>query len=226
MDSPLFVVLAVLVPVLLAAVGVVQGRRRAAATRAWAAAIGWTYAGTDPSLVTRWRGRPFGLGDNRRASEVVTGRFGPRTATSFAYRYTSGSGKSRSTSVFHVVSLSLPAYLPTVELTPDGLGAMLARAFGGQDIAFESEAFNQEWRVAAPSAKAAHDLIHPRVMERLLRPDARGLSIRVEGTDILCWTTGAPDLSVVASRLGVLAAIVDAVPRYVWLDHGYDPART
>lgn len=223
-------VLGVLLPYLAVPAVLVAGwwfhRRRQEAVRAWAAGVGWQVVGTDPSLVHRWRGRPFGTGGSRRVSELVVGRFAGRPAMSFCYRYTTGSGKNRSTVTHHVVALGLPTYLPTVELTPDGLGAKVAKAFGGQDIAFESEDFNRVWRVTAPDPRFAHAVVHPRLMERLLRPDAAGLSLRVEGTDVLCWSLGTPRLEAVGPRLQVLTALVEQVPRFVWLDHGYDPDAT
>jgi hypothetical protein len=197
--------------------------QRVKAIQAWAAGTGWTYVGMDPALVGRWRGEPFNAGHSRRVSELVAGRFAGRQAMSFSYRYTTGSGKSRSTHVFHVVAVPLPAYLPTLELTPEGVGAKLAKAFGGQDIEFESEDFNRDWRVEARDAKFAHDVLHPRLMERLLRPDAGGSSLRIEGTDILSWTPGAQQLDAIAGRLQLMCAVVDAIPRYVWQDHGHDP---
>ena len=124
---------------------------------------------------------------------------------------------------FHVVAVPLPAYLPTLELTAEGVGAKLAKAFGGQDIEFESEDFNRAWRVEAGDAKFAHDVVHPRLMERLLRADARGVSLRVEGTDLLSWSSGSQQLDAIAGRLQVMCALVDAIPRFVWQDHGYDP---
>ena len=192
-------------------------------TQQWAAAVGWQYVGTDPALVNRWHGQPFGVGRSRRVSELVVGRYRGRAASSFRYTYRTGSGKNSSTHTFHVVAVASSAYLPTLELTREGLGARLAKTFGGQDIQFESEDFNRAWRVRADDAKFAHDIVHPRLMERLLRPDAEGVSLRIEGQDILSWASGAPRLDVVAGRVGVLCAILDCVPRYVWLDHGYDP---
>lgn len=48
-------------------------------------------------------------------------------------------------------------------------------------------------------------------------------SLSIEGTDLLCWTTGVPRWEALAGRLQVMHALIDAIPRYVWLDHGYDP---
>lgn len=196
-------------------------RRRIVAE--WAARNGWTVVGSDPGYATRWQGRPFRLGRNGRATEVLVGRFDGRPATSFTWQYTTGSGKNRSTVSHHVVAVALAAYLPTVELTHDGFGARLEKSLGGQDIQFESEAFNQVWRVQAAMPRSAHDIVHPRLMERLLRPDAVGLSLRIEGSDLLCWASGVQRLDAIGRYLTVLTAVADSIPRFVWLEHGYDP---
>ena len=205
------------------AIGIWLQVRRRKQIRVWAAASGWTYVGTDPSLARRWRGEPFGRGSSPHVTDLMVGRWGGRPATSFTYTYTTGSGKDESTHTFHVIALALPAYLSTLELTPEGVGTRLARAFGAQDIQFESEDFNRAWRVRASDAKFAHDVLHPRMMERLLAGDAQGLSIWILGTELLCWVPGGADLEAVDERLAVLDAIVDAIPRFVWLEHGYDP---
>ena len=198
--------------------------RRNRRIKAWAAASGWTYVGRDPSLVNRWQGEPFGKGDSRAASDVLVGHWAGRPAVSFTYSFRTGTDDHETTSTYHVVALPLPAYLPRLELTPEGFGARLAAVFGRQDIQFESEEFNRGWRVASRDLKFAHDVVHPRLMERLLRPDARGVCLRISGTDILTWTVGSTDLERISGRLGLMTAVIESVPRYVWQDHGYDPA--
>ena len=218
-------VLAVLLLVGLAGVGVgfVLGRRRRRQLLAWAAVNGWQYRASAPELTECWHGVPFGVGSSRRATEVLSGRWQGRPAKSFRYRYTAGDGERRTVHTFHVLTLSLPAYLPTLELTHEGLGARLAKALGGQDLEFESEEFNRAWRVTSHMPRFAYDVVNPRLMERLLRPGTSA-NLRIEGTDILTWTVGAPDLDVVAARLGLLDAVVRSIPRFVWLEHGYDPS--
>ncbi|WP_448058573.1 hypothetical protein [Cellulomonas hominis] len=191
--------------------------------RAWARLNGWTYATSDRALVHQWSGRPFGVGSSRRATEALRGTFEGAAATSFTYSWTTGSGKSRTTHHAHVVVVALPAYLPTLELTPDGLGGALVRLVGGQDIRFESEAFNRAWLVQSSDPRFAHGVLHPRQLERLLRGDATGTSLRIEGRSILSWETGSTDLARLAPRLGLLTGVVRGIPRHVWQDHGYDP---
>ncbi|MGV8977086.1 MAG: hypothetical protein ACOH17_03495 [Cellulomonas sp.] len=198
-------------------------RKRTEQLTAWAATIGWRFEGSDPTLTTRWTGQPFGQGHSRKATDVLRGRFEGMPATSFTYRWTTGSGKEESTYVRHVIALDLPAFLPNVELTPDGFGAKLAKAVGGQDIQFESDDFNRAWRVTSRDLAVAHAIVNPLLMERLLRADATGECLRIEGTSILSWATGRTSTDTLARRLGVLAAVVRAIPRHVWMDHGYDP---
>ena len=214
---PWFLALAVVVG------GVWFQARRNKRIKAWATASGWTYVGRDRSLVDRWQGEPFGKGDARAASDVLVGRWAGRPAVSFTYSYRTGSGEDETTSTYHVIALPLPAYLPTLELTPEGFGTRLAAAFGRRDIQFESEEFNRAWRVESRDLKFAHDVVHPRLMERLMRGDARGISLRIGGTDILTWTEGGTDLERIAGRLGLMTTVIESVPRYVWQDHGYDP---
>ncbi len=189
----------------------------------WAATTGWLLLPEDGSLVGRWHKCPFGLGDSRQALEVLPGTWSGSSATSFTYRYVTGSGKDRTTHQFHVVALALPSFLSTLTLTQEGVGARLAKLVGGQDLQFESEDFNRAWRVEADDAKYGYDVVTPRLMERMLRPDAVGLGIRIDGTDVVCRAPGEQSLEALAPRLELLATIRDSVPAFVWREHGYDP---
>jgi hypothetical protein len=198
-------------------------RRRHERNRAWAAAQGWTYQAADPTLVDRWLGEPFGVGHGRHATEVLRGTVRGRPLTSFTYRWTTGSGKSRTTHTRHVVGLGLPTELPTLQLTPEDVGTAVVRFFGGQDIRLESAEFNDEWRVQSTDLRFAHGVLHPRLMDQLMRYPARGSRLRIAGASVLSWSPGATDLARVVERATVLADLADAIPRHVWQDHGWDP---
>jgi len=201
-----------------------QNKKRRAAAQAFAAARGWTYTPDVPGLLERWRSAPFGIGGSRRASNVLTGDFHGRHVVSFDYQYTTGSGKSRSTSYFHVVALSLPAALPWLRLSPDGAGAAMARFFGGQDVAVESEAFTRASRVqASPPPQYAYDFVHPRMIERLMAPDAVGRMITVEGADMVLVSNGHQVLEAIDMYANLLYGIDDLIPRHLWLKVGHDP---
>jgi hypothetical protein len=197
-------------------------RKRKERLAAFAAAIGWTYQHRAPQLVGRWRGQPFNVGSSRQASHLLAGTFRGRPAAAFQYQYSTGSGKNRSTTTLTVTMLSLPAALPDLEITNEGVGAKIAKAFGGQDIQFESEEFNRRWRVEGAVRKTVHDIVHPRFMDMLNAGPAD--PVRFEGTDLWTWHYGALQTDPMFTRLERLAAIADSVPRHVWQDYGYDPS--
>ena len=201
-----------------------SNRRRTEAVRAWATARGWSLFEADPDLARRWGGSPFGTGGSRRATEILSGPLGGRQVLSFRYSYTTSNGKSTTRHEHHVVAVFLPMLLPTLDVTPEGFGAKIVKAFGGQDIQFESEQFNSRWRVASPDPRFAHDVIHPRVMERLLQPDVSGMTIRFVGDAVLTWTTGVPRVETIDWRAWMLSQMIDSIPDYVWQDRQY-PAR-
>lgn len=207
----------VVAAVVLTVVREVPKARRRRAEQQWAAERGWQVRG-DQALAERMLG-VFGLGSRCTVSHLVAGDYAGRPAMTFEYVE---AGASASMHV-HVVAVSLPVPLPALRLSPQALTDELAGALGGQDIVFESDDFNRAWRVRAVDGKYAHDVLHPRLMERLLAGDAQGVSVWVVGTDVLCWVPGTADLAAVDERLAVLTAFVDAIPRFVWLDHGYDP---
>lgn len=198
-------------------------KKRREAARAFAAAHGWTFTVQVPALTQRWRSSPFQRGHSRRARNVITGRFEGMPFVSFEYQYTTGSGKNQSTHYHHVVSLSLPARLPWLRLSPDGAGASVAKFFGGQDIRFESKAFNDAWRVEGGDQRFAYDFVHPRMMDRLMAPDTIGRTICVEGSDIFLAVNGRQVLEAIHSYVNMLYGIYDQIPRHLWLNVGYDP---
>lgn len=87
--------------------------------------------------------------------------------------------------------------------------------FGGQDIAFESEAFNRRFRVRGDDRRFSHDLVSPRVMEYLLdtpwpKPVTRW---SVDGDALLWWRDGVvpvEDLPAIADFLVGLRRLVPA----------------
>ncbi|WP_454850741.1 hypothetical protein [Promicromonospora soli] len=92
----------------------------------WAEANGWQYVGKDPVLAQRWSGRPFGLGLDREARDVMRGNVDGYDIVSFTYTWRSGSPDAdarraglRHTA--HVVALDAVPGEPVVDLSPEGL---------------------------------------------------------------------------------------------------------
>ena len=115
-------------------------------------------------------------------------------------------------------ALALPVALPWVHLSPEGFFDKAAKLFGAQDIEFESDEFNQAYRVRADDPRFAYDLVNPPTMHALLgagRPD-----VRVFGTYLILVRRGKLDLGAVDWALTVLAGMCERMPDFVWTDRG------
>jgi hypothetical protein len=224
----LVIVLAVVIGVGVAYVNYVQAKKRREAFAAFAAEQGFAYVPENDSLAGQWAGTPFQTGDHWRARNVLSGSFQGHNIVAFDYSYqthtTNGKGQRRTTThKFGVVVLQLPAPLPHLEVTHEGIfGGAVANALGFADLQFESEQFNRAFRVKADDPRFGHAVIHPRMMELLL---SRGeIGWRIEGNSLVGWDSGPHAPVEVMNRLQLLQLVVDNVPPYVWRDYaGVDP---
>ena len=204
-------------------------KKRRAAFASFAAAKGWTFAAHDPySLEQRWSNSPFGRGDSRRASNVLTGTAAngwPLLA--FDYRYTESSSdakgnRSTTTYNFAVCAMRLPCAMPGLHVGKENMLTRIGSVMGFADIEFESDDFNRAFRVRCDDPKFASDLLHPRAMEMLLQY-GRGTEWRFEGADMISWRSGRTDLPDVLQRGDLMCRVMNSVPTFVWKDRGYDP---
>jgi len=83
------------------------------------------------------------------------------------------------------------------------------------DVDFESAAFNSRWRVKGPDARYVHDMITPRVMDRLLEDDASGFALRIEGPYVFAWRAGRLPTEKLGAMLGLLISVAKALPPHV-----------
>ncbi|WP_265520201.1 hypothetical protein [Oerskovia flava] len=208
-----------------AVVGFFRAQQRNEATHrlhGWATSHGWRVVGEDESLVRRWPGRPFGKGDRRRATDVLRGQVEGYPATSFTYTWvTRGSGhsvgtvgdhhmsSSDTTEEAHVVAIELPAALPHVELTPEGMWTAVAKAFGGEDLEVGSPAFDAAWRVRTSDVTAARALLVPPLVDRLSEPEFARRSYVLDGRTAYTWTKGRTDPGDILPAARRLATIAD-----------------
>jgi hypothetical protein len=212
-------------------VGYVLDRKRRERILTYCVARGWQYVDEDPMLAGRWSGQPFDQGDRRRARNVIRGTENGRSFVAFDYSYETHSTDSKghrssTTHRYAVYVVPLPAYLPTLEVCPEGAFLKLADAVGlRSDIDLESEDFNRAFTVRADDRKFASDVLTPRTMQYLLTVPAAAW--RIEGTDILRWRSGRLDPAQVIVATSVLDRVADGIPDFVWKDHsaqpGYDP---
>ncbi|MGZ5398678.1 MAG: DUF3137 domain-containing protein [Nocardioides sp.] len=226
MHTGVFIGFAVLVVVLffgIAVMGAIAAKKRREGIAALAAHRGWTYAERDDRWCDAFQGSPFGLGHNRRATNVLLGQFDARPFVSFDYVYhttqtsTDSKGHTTSREISHpygVAGLDMGAAFPALEVTPEGMFGRLVGRLTNSDIELESEDFNRAFTVKCPDRKLASDVLHPRMMELLLRsPDA---AFRFDQSWILDCENGQVALEEIEPRLRRIDSIVDQVPEFVW----------
>ena len=86
------------------------------------------------------------------------------------YRYTTGHGKNRSVHRLSFALFHLPwVGTPDLLIRKEHVGDKLAGALGFDDIDFESEEFSRSFFVKSKDKRYAYDVIHPRMMEFLLK---------------------------------------------------------
>lgn len=218
------VVLAGLALVLgIAVYGAIQARKRRDAFALTAAQRGWAYAERDDRWTTRFQGAPFGTGDDRRASNVVTGEHDGRAFIAFDYhyetteQYTDAQGHRRTRTVSHdysVIGLDLGVGFPHLWVTPEGF---FGRAIGrllNRDIELESEEFNRAFTVTCEDRKFATDVLHPQMMEYLLALPRTGFSLR-DGSAMMI-RQGHHGIEEIDATLAALDGIGDRIPEFVW----------
>lgn len=206
-----------------------QEQKRRAALASFAAAKGWTFSAADPyGLDERWGGPPFGRGDSRAATNVITGAApGGYPLLAFDYKYVEHSTDSkgnRTSTTYRVVVcvLRVPCALPALHVGKESMLTRIGSAIGIADIEFESEDFNRAFRVKCDDQKFASDVLNPRAMEMLLA-HGRGIEWRFEGADMLSWRTGKLDIADLLQRVDLMCRVIQSIPTFVWKDRGYDP---
>ncbi len=194
----------------------------------FAARFGWSYMSAGGEWSRKLLRYPFGIGSRRRDTAILRGEFAGMPCATFVHEFEfRAEGYENVPQVFQVTTVQLPFPLSSVDIVPEDAWARTAKFLGGQDIEFESEEFNRNWRVKSGNAKFAHDVIHPRMMERLNRFDSLGLAIRIEGDTVLCWQAGRQPVDNLAKRLSVLCGVARLIPEFVYNEYiyAYEAAR-
>lgn len=163
------------------------GHKRREALAKLAGELGFRFdPGKDSSMGGYGRFDLFAQGRSRAGYNTLSGSVdiaGKRYEVSMGdYRYTTGSGKHKQTHHTSYLLASVPfPMVPDVDIRRESLFDKLAAAIGLDDIDFESAEFSSKYHVTSPHKRFAYDLVHPRMMEFLLRVDAPAVQIRDRG---------------------------------------------
>jgi hypothetical protein len=163
---------------------------------------GWSYEARG------WRplrpGPPYWSGNGAACTHVVSGTYRGEPFSAYDYDHSA-----------QVVTLGLPALLPLLDVRPRDLDA--AELIGVPSITLESVAFARRFAVHADVAKFASDILHPRLMEDLMR--APLLCWRIWEDHLVGWWPGEPAPSRILVYLEVLHTIKAAIPEFVLRDY-------
>jgi hypothetical protein len=211
---------------LVVAIGVLSllaAQKRRETLQALAAQRGWAYVERDDRWVDAFQGAPFGLGHDRRATNVIQGTWSDRPFVAFDYVYntteTSTDAEGHTTHheeshSFGVVAVDAGASFPALEVTPEGFFMRMIGRLTNRDIELESEDFNRAFTVTCPDRKFASDVLHPRMMEFLLAHREAGF--RFDRRHVLVVHPGQATIVEIDARLTLTDQLLDQVPEFVW----------
>ena len=219
----LFIVFGLGLVVLVGFLGYLSAKKRREELSALAAQRGWSYTPRDDSWTERFDGAPFGLGHDRRASNILQGSYDGRGFVAFDFVYhttetTSGPNNTTSTHEqshdYSIIAISTGAVFPHLRVSPEG---MVKRFFGrltNSDIELESEEFNRAFTVTCEDRKIATDVLHPQMMEYLLT--LRELSWDLRNGSLVVAAPGRHTPAQLDGSLTAIDGILDRIPEFVW----------
>lgn len=162
-------------------------------------------------------GYPFTLftrGDDRRIENVIWGTWHEVDVIAFDFMYSEGSGKERTDYRFDCAVVPIDADGPRLLIEHENLMTSLAGALSFHDQQFESEAFNDEYRVHCEVPKFANDVLDARMMQWLLEHGA-DYGVEVVGNRVL---VAGPKISPteLVQLIGTAKGFIDHVPEVVF----------
>ena len=195
--------------------GILRARRRREAMDRLAAELGFEYYPDDPwSLEDKYAMfELFGRGHSRGASNVICGEVDGRAVVAFDYRYTTGSGKNKSTHSYQALVMGLPILAAGLRMRTETVFDRLASWVGWDDIDFESDEFSRRYHVACDDRRFAYDILHARLIEHLLAcGQAPGLEMK---GPLMVLFESQGDAANVRRLFEIGREIVASIPDYV-----------
>lgn len=180
-------------------------RARRAARRQWAEAHGWQPGASHAGRVTG-------------GGELLARRIGDVEVTSYAAMYSADWHRRMDSMRYrHTLVATVDAScFPLLTIDPRGGIHKPPEAVNpGSVVSLESADFDDAWIVRSPDAQFAHAFCHPRLMARLLEPDAADLSVLVHADSVAVHALGRTDLERLEARAAVLVDIVGLLPPHL-----------
>ncbi len=190
-----------------------QERRRRARFTAFAKERGLEYRAEDPFDLVDERFRIFRRGEERRCTNVLWGEWKGLSLRYADYEYWLR-GRRANTAYRSIVLFDLPIDAPSTSIRRANILTRAADAAGVQDIDFESEEFNREYRVASEDPKFARALVDARMMRWLL-DEAKHSVFELRGSRVVLFYLLFSDPGDLGWLLDVAVGFRDRIPRVV-----------
>lgn len=198
-------------------------RNRQSPYQRFAANHRFGYAGKDPMLPRRWRGRPFVR--NGQAEAVMTGYAYGRPFVTFEQKWITQANNTPVVHYLRVGVVTLPVALAPIRVGPESAFAATFPGMAPVDVDIENGYFNDRYRVHIdqhPAArKYAVDILNPRTVEAILA--GAPFNWRIEGSEIIGWWAPGDPADTMA-HLGTMNAVADGIPPFLWRDYGARPS--
>jgi hypothetical protein len=216
---------------------------RKAALAAWAADLGFQFYPEGVEVYTggffssfnaseSFLGRfqefsPFGEGDRWRVPILMTGQKGDQRWTVFDYEYqtesrtTNANGTtstSRTTHRYTVFEVQVPMWFPRIDIRPEGFFDRIGGALGFKDLTFELDEFNRRYYVKSGDERVAYGLIHPQMIEYLMRIPCYHWQIL--GNQLVIAMSGMPSVPEIDRVSTDINDFIKLVPDYMRQDLG------
>lgn len=161
----------------------------------------------------------FARGENRYATNVLSGNYRQNEILAFDYHYETESTDSKGNRTtqdhwFSFFILTLPKSFPELTIRRENFLTKIAEVFGYQDINFESAEFSRAFNVRSPDKKFAYDVCNAKMMEYLLAN--RDLSIEIENEVIALAFSTRLSVEQIEFNLQRLVEIRSRLPDYLF----------
>jgi hypothetical protein len=203
----------VLVVALIGYLAYAAQRARRQGFQRMATQLNLSYSRVDPLGLLGYPFTLFSKGDERKLENVMFGAWQEVEVVAFDFMYAEGSGKSRTDYYFDCAIVPIDADSPRLLIEHENLLTSIAGALSFHDQQFESDAFNQEYRVHCEVPKFANDVLDARMMQWLL-DNGSGYAFEVVGDRVL---VAGPRIrpAELLGLLGVARGFTQHVPKVV-----------
>jgi len=178
----------------------------------------FAFSSTSSSFLGKYHQFQPVSGRSTTVKYIFEGKANGHDFEAFQFQYTTSSGKSSQTHYFMVASIEVPGWFSKMVIEEEGFLDGIGKMLGMQDVQLDSSHFNERYRVQGDDEKAIFDLLHPQMMEFVMRWNPPGFQL--DGNRVVVYKNGILVEEFVKYSLEFFEQFWDHVPEYVKQDRG------